>query len=108
MFLNFIDELTPWHLRILQYFENPKTWLAKREINVPNWSFDSQRHVFDLAFPELKAKKELTSQLLRDLASRGLSIEEHSMNIGVSMASIFRTLITDLGRQFLGFIISPD
>ena len=107
MFLNFIDELTPWHLRILKYFQNPKVWFEEQKIPVPNWSFGSQKHAFDLAFPNLKTQKEFASQLIRDLASRGLSNDESSLNIGVSRASVFSSLITDLGRQFLKFITSP-
>jgi hypothetical protein len=29
MFLNWVDELTTWHLRILQFFDSPETWLNK-------------------------------------------------------------------------------
>jgi len=36
IFLNFIDELTPTHLIVLKYFENPQNWLKDRSIPIDN------------------------------------------------------------------------
>ena len=32
MFLNFVDSLTPWHLRILKFFDNPQEWGRRNSI----------------------------------------------------------------------------
>ena len=37
MFLNFIDELTPWHLRVLHFFDDPEIWGIRHNISYPNW-----------------------------------------------------------------------
>ena len=107
MFLNFIDELTPWHLRILKYFENPKVWLQNNKIQLPNFISGSQRHIFNLAFPNLKIQKDFADQLIRDLYSKGLSQDLTSMNVGVSGGVMVSSHITSLGRQFLGYITTP-
>ncbi len=107
MFLNFVDELTPWHLKVLKYFDNPEEWLRQNEISLVNWGFGSQMHVFNLAFPELEANPDFAKQLVRDLATRGLSFSEDSMNVGVTRSRMSSPLTTKLGKQFLGFIASP-
>lgn len=107
MFLNFVDELTPWHLKILRYFQNPEEWFRQREITPPNWTFGSQMHAFALAFPELKTQKDFASQLVRDLSTRGLCQDEGRMNIGVTRNAIFSSRTTRLGKQFIGFVTSP-
>jgi hypothetical protein len=38
MFLDFIDTLTPWHLRILHFFQNPLDYIASKGFNPQNIS----------------------------------------------------------------------
>ena len=38
MVLNYIDSLTPGHLRILTFFENPRRGAAREGIEFPRWT----------------------------------------------------------------------
>jgi hypothetical protein len=107
MFLNCVDELTPAHLRILKYFENPEEWLRKEKIFVPNYSAGGASTILYTAFPELKEKTDFATLLINDLSTRGLSLDSNSMNIMTTRSGMFAPRITNLGRQFLQYITSP-
>jgi hypothetical protein len=110
MFLNYLDVLTPWHLRILASFDDPNghfrqlgltdQWLFQRDGAETWWS--SSKSTFDFvrqAFPEL-TDNQFMSQLVEDLASRNL--------IGVD--GLFKALpdvgpyTTFTGQKFMKYI----
>lgn len=107
MFLNFVDELTPWHLRILKYFDSPNEWLKQREIVLPHYTLGGAATIFFEAFPELKDNRDFAQQLVTDLSAKGLSLDWSSMNVMVSRESMFSPRTTKIGKSFLGFITSP-
>jgi len=108
MFINFVDELTPWHLRLLKYFNNPELWLTQNNIPIPNFYAGGSSAVMHVAFPELETNFAFAGQLIRDLRSRGLSSTDlNSMNTMKTRSGMFSPLATPLGRQFLAYIASP-
>lgn len=59
MFLNFIDELTPWHLRILHFFNDPKIWGSQHNINYPkNWHSGSPASLLEFTFEDLSGQRD--------------------------------------------------
>ena len=70
MFLNFVDAFTPWHLRILMYYNDPKEWGKRNNITFPNWSSGSSAHALEHTFPELKSRREFYDQIAKDLHNR--------------------------------------
>ncbi len=90
IFLNLVDSFTPTHLKMLQFFQHPET--AFRE--------------------EFGRQPDLSDQAVRDLNLRGLitdtrSIEVRSRDNRLSFAD-YRGDVTNLGKQFLKFITSPE
>jgi hypothetical protein len=108
IFLNFIDELTPSHLIVLKYFENPLQWLKSKNINLPNYSYGGQDAIFNIALPQIAKNEEFARRIIDDLSEKGLAQDWQSMHTGVSGSSTMSApRILPLGRQFLSFIRSP-
>ena len=106
MFLSFIDALTPWHLRVLKFFENPRAWGQKQGITYPDWYTGGASTVLEHTFPELSGKREFYDQLVKDLFSRGL-MNTDTLHISVSGQGMFESHTTAMGQQFISFITSP-
>jgi hypothetical protein len=106
MFLNFIDTFTPWHLRLLQYFVNPREYGEKRGVSYPSWASGSPALVLEHTFPELATQQQFYRQMIRDLFSRGL-ISTGSIGAMSTVAGMFSSFATDFGKEFLAFITSP-
>jgi hypothetical protein len=107
MFIEWIDSLTVWHLRILRVLDNPKRWFQEAGREVPEYA--SAGILFDLlvkAYPELQSQRILCDQIGRDLYGRGLSGTDnfHAMTSGSGMYSQ-RT--TEMGQAFLKFTLPP-
>ena len=107
VFLNFIDELTPSHLSVLKYFDDPEDWLKQKVIPIPNYSYGGAITIFYVAFPELAKNQDFAKQLVSDLSARGLSRNWESMHVMDIRSSMYGPKITSLGKQFLAFITSP-
>jgi hypothetical protein len=105
VFLRYIDELTPWHLRILGYFQDPAVWLKQHGIKAPEVLFGGLTVGVYAAFPELRKEDELYRQIVDDLHARGLlaGFSDGTM----SSQGIFASRASDLGRRFVAFIRSP-
>ncbi len=72
IFLNYIDALTPWHLNILSFFDDPPGWMRAHGVPVPNLNMGSPGQVLELAMPELSGKNDFYNRLVEDLVQRGL------------------------------------
>jgi hypothetical protein len=107
MFINYIDELTGWHLRLLKFLENPVEWAAKNNIEYPNWYAGGLGDVIEVAFPELQGRADFYDQLLSDLHSRRLSIARGSSGL-ISATGMLSPRTTGTGKQFLSFIANPE
>jgi hypothetical protein len=92
IFLNWVDELTPLHLRVLNYLL-PAREYSKR---LPDAIAD--------AFPESKAV-DLANVIVDDLAAKHL-IRSDPTN-GVVYLGVKETRLTPLGSAFLSFIRDP-
>lgn len=106
IFLNFIDSLAPWHIRILRFFENPREWGEKHNVKYPNWSMGSPGSVLEHAFAELSGRREFYDQLVRELSSKGL-LGIDSLHTTMSEQGMFASRTTAMGNQFIRYITSP-
>ncbi len=99
MFLDLVDTLTPWHLRILQFYGGIR--IAPR---------NKLTEVLEKTFPTLKGKRDFYEQIVKDLSVRGLMlICESSLGVpptGEPVTS-FEARRTPLGNHFIDFITSP-
>ncbi len=102
LFLNYVDSLTPWHLKALAYLDDPAKWAAKRGASLPNHPVTNPAdYVFVLVFPELRERPYLFTRLCRDLEARGL------IEIMEKPPATNRYLLTSMGVSFLRFVSSP-
>ena len=106
MFLQWIDTLTTWHLRILKFLDNPAQWAARSSTTYPNWDRASLTEVLDLAFPQIQGNMPLYGLLVGDLYAHGLVSIANPFG-WVEEQGTFPGVTTELGRQFLTFIESP-
>lgn len=106
IFLNHIDDLTPWHLRILTYFKNPTEWFKNNKVKQPDLEFGGLPDGLYAAFPDLRKQGVLVEQLIEDLKSSGL-LTLTSLKTTMTGHGIFETRTTDLGNRFLKYITSP-
>jgi hypothetical protein len=105
IFINWVDELTTWDLRILRLFDGPIKWGEENNKKMPtHWYIGSIDQVLEYAYPELAGKKELYSQFYNNLNSRGLAGLTSGM---MSAQGMVESRTTPIGRQFLQFITSP-
>jgi len=107
VFLNYVDELTPWHMKVLKFLDNPEEWLKRSSIPIPKNALGTVLSVLFTAFPELEERKTLAKQLFRDLSAKGLASDWESINIVTGRSRIFASHTTNFGKQFLEFITSP-
>lgn len=106
IFLNFIDELTPWHLRELKFFDNPRDWGQKHNINFGSFYMGSPSTILEKAFPELANKREWYDIFTKDLFTHGL-MSTDSLHTSMTENGMFASRTTDMGKKFLQFITSP-
>jgi len=107
VFLNLIDELTPWHIRVLKFLDDPQEWLRRSVISPPKNALGTALSVLFTAFPELEKREAFARQLFRDLSARGLASDWESMNIVTGRSGMFASHTTNLGTQLLEFVTSP-
>jgi hypothetical protein len=105
VFLRYIDELTPWHLRLLGYFQDPAAIWERYQTKNPNIVITSIKAGVLIGFPQLNKDKELYQQLVSDLKARGLLVSFEDGLMSPTGAMMSRT--SDLGNRFMAFIRSP-
>jgi len=108
MFLNFVDSFTPWHLRILKYFDNPEELLRLRGNTSRNIFMGGPATYLEIAFPELKENRDFYDQVANDLSNRGLMIKNgNSLHVTMSKPGMLSSRTTAMGKKFLQFISFP-
>ncbi len=105
MFLSFIDTLTVWHLKLLDLFNDPPTYIQKHNLRF-SVSMGAMSHLIESAFSELKGKRDLYDLIWKDLFSRALVTTDglHTMMTG---SGIVAKRTTEIGRLFLDYIKDP-
>jgi len=103
MFLNMVDELTPLHLRVLKYFDNPRKWLEEHGIKFSIYMGGASSGL-EAALPEVQGQRDLYDTLMMDLYNRGLvSADKTVLHAMMSGDGILASRITELGRKFLRY-----
>ena len=106
MFIQFIDALTPWHLNVLDLFNNPLEWFNRNSVPTPNISVGSPAQILELAFNDLKGRRSFYDQIVKDLYSRGL-MNTDSLHITMTGSGIIASRTSEMGKMFIGYITSP-
>jgi hypothetical protein len=103
IFLNLVDRLTSWHLRILSLLDNPTRWLSEHGKERPSVSAGTG-YLLEYCFPGLHDEKELYEQIVKDLQSSGLLTGGSYMTSMMSNEGLMQSRTAPLGRRFLSFI----
>ncbi len=70
MFLRFVDELTPSHIRVLNFMRDPARFAIEIQRNTR-----STMEAVRIVFPEFLGNRAFVEQIFRDLEIRGLTTE---------------------------------
>jgi hypothetical protein len=106
MFVNFIDSLTVWHLKLLDLVQNPEEWARRHNHTFPELMAGGFSHIIESAFPELHGRRDFYDQLGKDLAYRGLANTDH-LHVMSTGQGLLQKKTTSMGDRFLKFITSP-
>lgn len=107
MFVEWIDSLTVWHLRIFLLLANPQQWFKDNKRQPPEYFMTSSLSgLLTNAYPELGNQRPLYDQIGKDLFNRGL-IGIGEFHTTMSASGAFGNRATELGKQFLAFITKP-
>jgi len=108
MFLNFVDLFTTWHFRILMFLNKPIAWAEKQGVRFPHTLKDYLEETLEMAFPELKGKKDFYTLIVNDLDIRELISVGGILRKPIAKCYLpTRSFTTDIGKQFIKFITPP-
>ncbi len=107
MFLNMIDAMTPWHLKIISYFDNPEERFKELSIKPTEYMMGSPVLPLQEFYPELKSKNDFVNLIVNDLYSRGIfSIKD--LNCTMSSSGMYVSRLTEYGKRFFNYIKEPQ
>lgn len=100
IYFELIDKFTIWHIKILDFFENPKKFPIVIENNYRcGTPIDSLISVY----PELGEKREIVDKIIKDLHDDGL-INTENLHITMSGSGMVASRTTNLGNDFIKFL----
>ena len=95
--LQFVAIATPWHFKVLQFYNSPSSYLEKAGIEPETGALIS--NFVEHIFPELKGKEAFRLQIERDLLHYGLILPESAW---------YTERTTNTGDQLLKQIEFPE
>lgn len=104
MFLRWIDQFTPSHLKILSFLNDPRVWMQNNRIRHPGVIVEILTIIQLSVMPELKL--EFIKQIIHDLQKEGL-VKQGDV-LSATDQGMFQSRTTEVGRIFLSFITSKD
>lgn len=103
MFINMIDTFTPWHLKLIYYFENPERRFLDHDITKPNIMMGGITDGLYAYFSDLTNKDEFVNILFKELYNNGI-INIQSIGGMMTPQGIYASRLTDYGKRFLNYI----
>jgi len=107
IFVRLIDELTPWHLRILGFLDDPVAWMSANGSANPGWGMGGVATVLEHCFPDLVGQRALYDQMVQDLQAAGLAASGSYLHATMTGQGMVASRTTSIGKQFLAFITAP-
>jgi hypothetical protein len=104
LFIRWVSDLSPWHLRILRYLQSPTLKDKSARVQIMTSSVLSEMLA---AVPGLKNHETFVSLWASDLQSRHL-LSSFSLSGMVSASGLTAKRTTELGDEFLRFISEPQ
>ena len=107
MFVDLIESLTEWHLRLLKVFQDPAAWFKSNPATPFNVSFGGLSTVVEHAVPGLRGKREFYDQLWRELHANGL-VNTDGLHTTMTGDGLMAKRTTAHGDAFIKFISDPN
>ncbi|HEU0207824.1 MAG TPA: hypothetical protein VFQ78_02495 [Candidatus Udaeobacter sp.] len=108
IFLRLIDQLTPWHLRVLSVLNDPVGWMNRNNLRNPNWSMGGVSTVIEYCLPDLRGQRDTYDQIVRDLQVDGLIGQGQFVHTTMTGGGMIQSRTTDRGKRFIKFITAPS
>lgn len=106
IYLRYIDELTPSHMRLLQFMDNPQHWYASHGLAWPNLYAGGLISIIEPAFPELAGDRPFLDTLVKDLGDTGM-IASPGLSGTMTSQGLAASRSTEKGREFMRFVSGP-
>lgn len=107
IYLRFVGEFTPSHLRVLAFMDHPRAVLHAQGVPEPDWGETSTRKkILEWAVPDFEGRSSFVDQINRDLVAAGLT--EASFDWANSGPGLYESLLTASGKDFLAYIATPS
>ncbi len=107
IFVNWVETLTVWHLKMLKLFADPPAWYHASKRPPPRFAISGSLSALLIdAYPELRDQRDLYDKLAKDLHGEGL-LNTSSLHTMMSGSGPLERRATELGRQFLAFVSDP-
>lgn len=107
LFIRYVDELTPLHVRLLAFLADPAGWYDERGMAKERFLMGSVARILEPAFPELAGRADVYVPAVADLDARRLTDAGAAMTAGMSNDGVWASRITAAGRRFLAFVSDP-
>jgi len=104
MFLQYVDQLTPLHVKIVWYFHDPAGWLDRRSLTFPYQMAGADKGL-EIGIPELVDQRAIYSPMVDDLHYKGLITGDRQL-LGtlMSKSGVLGKRTTLIGDKFLRYI----
>lgn len=103
MFLTLIDTMTPWHIKIIFYFENPVSRFAENNLRPKEYAMGAPILLLYEFYPELKEREDFVKNIVSDLYNKGI-LSINDLNCSMSSSGMYSSRLTEYGNKFLKFI----
>ncbi len=107
MFLNMIDAMTPWHLKIIFYFDNPEKRFKEFSIKPVEYMMGSPILPLQEFYSELKSRNDFINLIVNDLYNKGV-FDTRDLNCTMSSSGMYASRLTEYGRRFFNYIKEPQ
>lgn len=107
MFVAFVNDFTAWHLRLLQFADDPVYWTDKFNYQFGGMVAGKLTDLIEHVYENLRDRREFCNQVWRDLFSRGL-VSIDKLDAPMYKQDLLLPRTTQFGKQFLKFINTPN
>jgi hypothetical protein len=103
-YLSLVDQLTPWHIRLLVLLHDPAGWMTKNGVHNPGWGMGGRSTVLEHCIPELRGERDTYEPLVSDLQTRGLLQTGNILFTTMTGGGMMQRATTARGAAFIRYI----
>lgn len=103
IFLNYIDELTVWHIRLLQYLNDPNGKFDDKALSKEKYYMGGPITPLLDYFPELDDREDFIKIIVKDLFNKNL-ITIDGLNTMMTKDGMFASRTSPFGKKFIRYI----